>query len=89
MLDGSGAYLLATIYHEGKGGVKDEEKALRYAQLAARKGWASGQYYYGHLLLLRQFPRDTITAVQSIRQAADKNYPAAGNRLLEFGFPIQ
>jgi PPM family protein phosphatase len=74
MLDGSGAYLLAYMYHSGLGVEKDEQKALRYAQLSARKGWPSGQYYYGFLLLLRQNPRDTVTAIQSLQEASANNY---------------
>jgi serine/threonine protein phosphatase PrpC len=84
-LDGAGAYMLAFMYHSGLGGEKSDAKALKYAQKSAGKGWPSGQYYYGHLLLLRQYPRDTVTAIQSLRKAADKNFLDAIKRLDELG----
>ncbi len=74
MLDGSGAYLLAYMYHSGLGVEANEAKALQYAQLSARKNWPAGQYYYGYLLLQREYPRDTVTALQSLQLAANQNY---------------
>ncbi|MCB0835039.1 MAG: protein phosphatase 2C domain-containing protein [Bacteroidetes bacterium] len=82
-LDGPGAYMLAFMYHSGLGVDKDETKALKYAQISALKGWAAGQYLYGHILLLRQYPRDSVTAIQSLTKAADQNYLDAINRLSE------
>lgn len=73
-LDGPGAYLLAFMYHSGLGVEANEAKALRYAQISARERWPAGQYYYGYLLLQRQNPRDTTTAVQSLELAARQNY---------------
>ncbi|MCI4666587.1 MAG: protein phosphatase 2C domain-containing protein [Bacteroidia bacterium] len=84
-IDGSGAYMLSFMYHSGLGVQKDEAKALQYAQKSANKGWPSGQYYYGHLLLLREYPRDTVTAVQSLRKSADQNFKLAMQRLQELG----
>ncbi len=77
LLDGPGAYLLANIYHMGMGVDQDEKKALRYAQLSAKKNWPAGQYYYAFLLLQRQNPRDTVTAMQSLQLASNRNYPDA------------
>ena len=82
-LDGPGAYMLAFMYHSGLGVDKDETKALKYAQISALRGWAAGQYLYGHILLLRKYPRDTVTAKQSLNKAADQNYLDAINRLQE------
>jgi len=82
MIDGAGAYLLSYLYHMGKGVAADEQKALRYAQLSARKNWPAGQYYYAYLLLERQNPRDTLTALQSLQAAANQNYLDA-ERLLQ------
>ncbi|MEL6676056.1 MAG: protein phosphatase 2C domain-containing protein [Bacteroidota bacterium] len=84
-LDGAGAYLVAYLYHMGQGVVADRAKALRYAQLSALKGWAAGQYLYGHILLERQYPRDTITARESLIKAADQNYLDAIKRLGQIG----
>jgi serine/threonine protein phosphatase PrpC/TPR repeat protein len=82
-LDGPGAYMLAFMYHSGLGVDKDDTKALKYAQISALKGWAAGQYLYGHILLLRKYPRDSVTAKQSLTKAADQNYLDAINRLNE------
>lgn len=84
-LDGSGAYMLSFMYHSGLGVQKDEAKALQYAQKAANKGWPAGQFYYGHLLLLRQNPRDTVTAIQSLQKSADQNYVQAIEKLQQLG----
>ncbi|MEO1414458.1 MAG: protein phosphatase 2C domain-containing protein [Bacteroidota bacterium] len=89
VLDGSGAYLLAYMYSQGLGVQKDKSKALKYAQASARKGWPSGQFYYGHLLLEREYPRDTVTAIQSLRQAADQNFKLAVDKLIEMGVSVQ
>ncbi|MEL6134303.1 MAG: hypothetical protein AAFR59_13150, partial [Bacteroidota bacterium] len=89
VLDGPGAYLLAYMYSQGLGVQKDKSKALKFAQKSARKGWPSGQYYYGYLLLEREYPRDTITAIQSIRLAADQNFKLAVDKLIELGIPVQ
>jgi protein phosphatase len=83
LLDGSGAYLLAYMYHSGLGVTADKAKALRYAQLSARRNWPSGQYYYGFLLLQRQNPRDTVSALQSLESAANNNYLKAIKLLQE------
>jgi hypothetical protein len=85
MLDGAGAYMLSYMYHTGLAGKEDKAKALKYAQKSALQGWASGQFLYGHLLLERQYPRDTITARQSLRQAADQGFLDAVKRLQEIG----
>jgi len=85
MLDGSGAYMLSFLYHMGLGVEKNESKALSFAQKSANKGWPAGQFYYGHLLLLRQYPRDTVTAIQSLRKSADQNYRDAIERLQILG----
>lgn len=84
-LDGSGAYMLSFIYHSGLGVQKDERKALEYAQKSANMGWPAGQFYYGHLLLLREYPRDTLTAIQSLRKSADQNYVQAIEKLQQLG----
>lgn len=83
LLDGPGAYLLAYMYHAGLGVDRDKAKALRYAQLSARKDWPAGQYYYGFLLLQRQNPRDTVTAIQSLEGAAANNFLQAIQLLQE------
>ncbi len=85
MLDGSGAYMLSFLYHMGLGVEKNESKALSFAQKSAYKGWPAGQFYYGHLLLLRQYPKDTVTAIQSLRKSADQNYRDAIERLQILG----
>ncbi len=85
VLDGASAYLLAYMLHIGAGGYQDEAKALKYAQKSALSGWPAGQYLYGHMLLERQYPRDTITGIQSLQQAADKNFLLAIERLAELG----
>jgi TPR repeat protein len=77
--------MLAFLYHAGLGVEKDKSKALKYAQKSALKGWAAGEYLYGHLLLLRQYPRDTLTARQSLKKAADQNFLQAIERLQEIG----
>lgn len=81
VLDGSGAYMLAYLYHMGLAGEKDVNKALKYAQRSAKLNWAPGQYLYGHLLLEREYPRDTVTAVQVLEKAANQNYLKAIERL--------
>ncbi|MEM7370733.1 MAG: hypothetical protein AAF587_19120, partial [Bacteroidota bacterium] len=81
VLDGSGAYMLAYMYHMGLAGEKDVAKALKYAQKSAQLDWAPGQYLYGHLLLEREYPRDTVTAVQVLQKAANQNYLKAIERL--------
>lgn len=83
VLDGSGAYLLAYVYHMGLGVDVDNTKALKFAQKAALKNWPAGHYLYAHLLLLRNNPRDTITARQSLNRAAELNYLDAFKRLEE------
>lgn len=85
-LDGEGAYMLAIMYHEGRGVSKNASRALQYAKLSAQKGWPSGHYLYAHLLLLRKIPRDTVTALQSLRIAAEENHPQAITRLNELQF---
>ena len=85
ILDGSGAYLLAYMYHIGKGVEEDSKKALRYAQQAALKDWPAGHYLYAHLLLLRKYPRDSITARQSLKKASEQNFLEAINRLEALG----
>jgi len=85
-LDGEGAYMLAIMYHEGRGVRKNATKALQYAKLSAQKGWPSGHYLYAHLLLLRKIPRDTVTALSSLRIAAEENHPQAITRLNELQF---
>ncbi len=82
-LDGEGAYMLAIMYHEGRGVSTNKNKALQYAKISAQKGWPSGHYLYAHLLLLRQFPKDTATALSSLRVAAAENHPQAITRLNE------
>lgn len=84
-LDGAGAYLLAYMHHSGLGVQVDENKALEYAQLAARKKWPAGEYLYGHLLLERQNKRDTITAISSLKMSANQFYNDAIKRLEELG----
>jgi len=81
VLDGSGAYLLAYLYHMGQGVDADKVKALKYAQKSALKNWPAGHYLYAHLLLLRGNARDTITAKQSLQRASDLNYLEAVKRL--------
>ncbi|MEM8887699.1 MAG: protein phosphatase 2C domain-containing protein [Bacteroidota bacterium] len=83
VLDGSGAYLLAYLYHMGMGVDVDNAKALKFAQKSALKNWPAGHYLYAHLLLLRNNPRDTITARQSLNRAAELNYLDAFKRLEE------
>lgn len=83
VLDGSGAYLLAYLYHMGQGVDVDKAKALKYAQKSALKNWPAGHYLYAHLLLLRGNSRDTITAKQSLQRASDLNYLEAVKRLKE------
>ncbi|MEL6253217.1 MAG: protein phosphatase 2C domain-containing protein [Bacteroidota bacterium] len=83
VLDGSGAYLLAYVYHMGLGVDVDNAKALKFAQKSALKNWPAGHYLYAHLLLLRNNPRDTITARQSLNRAAELNYLDAFKRLEE------
>ncbi|RMG55759.1 MAG: hypothetical protein D6722_27365 [Bacteroidetes bacterium] len=85
VLDGSGNYLLAYLYHTGLAGEKDAASALKYAQKAAVQGWPAGQYLYGHLLLLRQTARDTVTAIQTLKQARAANFLEAAERLDELG----
>lgn len=85
ILDGSGHYLLAYLYHTGDAGQKDPDKALRYAQKAAAQGWPAGQYLYGHLLLIRGNPRDTTTAIESLKRARDNNFLEAIQRLQALG----
>jgi len=82
-IDGEGAYMLGIMYHEGKGVPRNESKALQYAKISAQKGWPSGQYLYGHLLLLRRYPKDSVTAVNSLRNAAANNHEQAMTRLNE------
>ncbi len=84
-LDGAGAYLLAYMHHSGLGVPADDNKALEYAQLAARKKWPAGEYLYGHLLLERQNKRDSITAVSSLKMAANQFYNDAIKRLEDLG----
>lgn len=84
-LDGAGAYLLAYMHHSGLGVQADDDKALEYAQLAARKKWPAGEYLYGHLLLERKNKRDTITAVGSLKMSANQFYNDAIERLDELG----
>lgn len=88
-LDGPGAYLLAYMNHAGLGVDRDEQKALRYAQISARKKWAAGEYLYGHLLLERQNKRDSITAVSSLQMSANQMYSDAIKRLSELGIQLQ
>lgn len=84
-LDGPGAYLLAYMHHSGLGVQSDDEKALEYAQLSARKKWPAGEYLYAHLLLERKNKRDTITAVSSLKMAANQFFNDAIERLNELG----
>ena len=84
-LDGSGAYLLSVMYHEGRSGTTDERKALDYAQKSALKGYAQGHFYYAHLLLLRERRGDTITAIKSLQVAAQAEHIEAINRLNQMG----
>ena len=76
-LDGKGAYMLAYLYHHGLGVDRDGQKALNYAGLSARKNWPSGHYLYAHLLLLRNNAVDSVTALKSLRLAANKEYEPA------------
>ncbi|MEL7063504.1 MAG: hypothetical protein AAFP00_07170, partial [Bacteroidota bacterium] len=46
-------------------------------------------YLSGHLLLEREYPRDTVTAIQSLRQAADQNFKLAVDKLIEMGVSVQ
>ena len=80
-LDGAGSYMLAYLYHMGKGVDKNEAEALKYAQQAALQNWPAGHYLYAHLLLARKNGRDSITARASLQKAADLNYPDAIFRL--------
>lgn len=84
-LDGAGAYLLAYMYHSGLGVQITPDKALEYAQLAARKNWPAGEYLYGHLLLERENKRDTITAISSLKMSANQFYNDAIKRLDDLG----
>ncbi len=84
-LDGIGAYLLSVMYHEGRGGTKNEDKALKYAQTSAQKGYSQGHFYYAHLLLLRERRGDTLTALKSLRIAAQDEHLPAINRLNKMG----
>ena len=84
-IDGIGAYLLSVMHHEGRGGTKNEDKALEYASLSARKGYSQGHFYYAHLLLLREKRGDTITALESLKIAAQDDHIPAINRLNKMG----
>lgn len=84
-LDGPGAYLLAYMHHSGLGVQVDDDKALEYAQLSARKKWPAGEYLYGHLLLERKNKRDTITAISSLKMSANQFFNDAIERLDELG----
>ena len=84
-LDGIGAYLLSVMYHEGRAGNKNENKALNYAKTSALKGYSQGHFYYAHLLLLREKRGDTLTAIQSLRIAAEKDHLESINRLNKMG----
>ena len=83
ILDGPGAYMLAYMYHMGLGMTQDADKALQYAQKSALQNWPAGHFLYAHLLLVRQHPRDTLTARSSLERAANLNYPDAIFRLQE------
>lgn len=87
-LDGKGAYLLAHLYNSGKGVERDPVKALQYAQRSAQLGWPSGHYLYAHLLLLRENRIDTLTAVSSLRKAAETSHIEAMNRLKQLGIRV-
>lgn len=83
MLDGPAAYMLAYMYNLGLGVEKDEAKALKYAQVSAIHEWPAGHYLYAHLLLEREYPRDSVTARQSLIKASNQNFLKAIERLAE------
>ena len=84
-LDGEGAYLLSYMYSRGLGGKTDNVTALKYAEMASKKGWVAGSYYYGHLLLLKKSKNDTTTAKTVLKLAASKGNPDAKERLSRLG----
>ena len=84
-IDGEGAYLLSYMYSRGLGGKTDNATALKYAEMASKKGWVAGSYYYGHLLLLKKSKNDTTTAKTVLKLAASKGNPDAKERLSRLG----
>ena len=66
--------MLAYMYHSGLGVNADEAKAPQVCPAIGEENWPAGQYYYGYLLLQREYARDTVTALQSLQLAANQNY---------------
>ncbi len=84
-LDGVGAYYLAYMYHRGFGIPVDKSMAIEYARVSALKGWASGQYLFGYLLLERNNPVDRSNAIVELRKAANQGHKEAKQLLNKLG----
>ncbi|MFN0201395.1 MAG: tetratricopeptide repeat protein, partial [Bacteroidia bacterium] len=80
-LDGEGAYLLSYIHNQGLAGKTDGGNALKYAAKSSEKGWTSGQYYHGFLLLKNKTAKDSTTARKLLENAASKGNAEAKSLL--------
>lgn len=65
---------LGQFYYVGYGTEKDEDKALKYLEKAARKGEKSSQYLVGAISLLSEENKDYKKAVKYLEKVAKSNY---------------
>ena len=84
---GAAAYMLSTLYNQGKGVKENQEKAMVYAKESALKGYPGGHFVYAALLLENANPVDSTTAKKSLNIAAGKGHPDATNLLYQLMQP--
>ena len=68
---------LGQFYYIGYGTEKDEDKALKYLNKAARKGEHSSQYLVGMISLVSKENKDVNKAIKYLEKVAKANYKDA------------